>query len=152
MRSVYKPGGDMYEDFEKGVQYLSAEEALEYRIFINEEGRAVDINGQLIDTRNSVYVDGVLQIPTDKAIFIMNENGEILFSKYQEVGKFHHSSFTAGAEISTGGEIWIENGEIIQISNNSGHYHPSKESLNFVLDELTKRGVNVTSIKISHGY
>ncbi|WP_128330261.1 hypothetical protein [Apibacter sp. HY039] len=57
----------------------------------------------------------------------MSKKGNIYISKYNEVGKFHHSSLVAGEEVAAAGEIIIENGIIKMITNKSGHYLPNIE-------------------------
>ncbi|WP_271729868.1 deaminase domain-containing protein [Aquimarina algiphila] len=42
----------------------------------------------------------------------MSEDGKIYISKYNEFGKFHHSSFLSGQSIAAAGEIKIDNGII----------------------------------------
>lgn len=65
----------------------------------------------------------------------MSEEGKIYISKNYGYGKFHHSSFLAGKPISAGGEIFIEQGLIKEIINDSGHYMPS---LNFVKENVLR--------------
>ncbi|WP_378181399.1 fibronectin type III domain-containing protein [Aquimarina sp. SS2-1] len=116
--------GSMAE-FEKGVKYLNESQRLEYEVFVQYD-RIVDSNGNLVNTKGSVEIrnDG-LSYDTDKAIFVMSENGKIYISKNRAYGEFHHSSFLSGEKISAAGEITIENGIIKIISNESGHYKPS---------------------------
>lgn len=77
----------------------------------------------------------------------MDANGHIFASKSHSVGVFHHSSFLQGKPVSAAGEIEVQNGEILLVTNNSGHYRPNKNvSEQFIL-ELKVRGVNTNNIK-----
>ena len=70
----------------------------------------------------------------------MSENGKIYISKYNEFGKFHHSSFLSGEKVAAAGEISINKGIIKVVNNRSGHYMPNIGNVkNNVLDELDSR-------------
>ena len=64
-------------------------------------------------------------------------------------GSFHHSSFFAGEPITAGGNIVFSEGKIVSISNESGHYHPSKESVDLFVSILKSENtiLNGTQIK-----
>ncbi len=55
---------------------------------------------------------------------------------------FHHSSFLRNQRIAAAGELSVEFGELTFVSNASGHYKPSTQSLMHLLNELTSRGVD----------
>lgn len=114
------------------VKYLTPAELEKYRIRF-EGGKAYDANGKLFDT---------IKITSGRAIFVMDEHGNIYASKAPKVGEFHHSSFLAGRPVAGAGEIEAMSGEITAISNNSGHYKPNAEIMVQVMDELKKQGVN----------
>ncbi|MDQ3111790.1 MAG: hypothetical protein M3R17_18025 [Bacteroidota bacterium] len=44
----------------------------------------------------------------------------------------------------------IENGIITELNNQSGHYWPLPETLKFILNELEKRAVDISKIKVNH--
>ncbi len=79
----------------------------------------------------------------------MDANGRIFASKFQAVGEFHHSSFLSGKPVASAGEIEVANGDVIEISNKSGHYKPEQELNKQVLNELNNQGVNTEKIKIT---
>ena len=122
-------------EFEKGVTYLNDIERQEYEVFVQHD-RIVDGKGNLVDTTESVSVlaDKSKDI-SNKAIFVMSEDGKIYISTYNEVGKFHHSSFLSGKKIAAAGEIQIKNGLIKLVTNESGHYKPS---ITMIKDNLLK--------------
>lgn len=47
----------------------------------------------------------------------------------QTKGLFHHSSFVRGKDVICAGSMVVENGKLKDISNMSGHYHPSADRL-----------------------
>jgi len=130
---IYTGGSKIY--FEKGVKYLTEKEREVYEVFVQHD-KIVDVKGNLVDTNGSNYISiHGDSIPTNRAIFVMSEEGKIYLSKEYAYGKFHHSSFLAGKPISSGGEIYIEKGVIKEVTNDSGHYTPS---LDFVKKNTLK--------------
>jgi hypothetical protein len=136
---TFAKGGRM-EDFEKAVDYLDEIERKQYEVFVQHD-RIVDINGELIDTSDSIKKDFFgNSINTNKAIFIMSKRGTLYISKTPVVGKFHHSSFLKGGETAAAGEIIIEKGIIKLVTDNSGHYqHLLKTVKNNLMKELNNR-------------
>lgn len=65
--------------------------------------------------------------------------------------KFHHSSFLSGAPVMLAGTMRVNDGKLIYISNNSGHYAPKiadllngvKELPNCGLDQAARHDVSV---------
>jgi len=122
-------------EFEKGVKYLTEKERETYEVFVQYD-KIVNAEGKLVDSTNSIFIPkGGKPTNTNMAIFVMSEEGKIYISKNYGYGKFHHSSFLAGKPISAGGEIFIEQGLIKEITNDSGHYMPG---LNFVKENVLK--------------
>lgn len=122
-------------EFEKGVKYLTEKEREAYEVFVQYD-KIVDAEGKLMDSTNSIFIPkGGKPTNTNMAIFVMSEEGKIYISKNYGYGKFHHSSFLEGKPISAGGEIFIEQGLIKEITNDSGHYMPG---LNFVKENVLK--------------
>jgi hypothetical protein len=149
-----KPVASKYVGEETGsvwgtkVKYLSEAERKKYKLTI-KDGRLYDSVGELFDTKSasSVFPDG-----GGKAIFVMDEYGNIYASKMQAVGEFHHSSFLAGKPVAAAGEISIENGVVKEITRRSGHYMPSEKHLNQFVTELRSQGVGTETVKIVSGF
>jgi hypothetical protein len=64
---------------------------------------------------------------------------------------FNHSSFNAGREIMCAGMIWIRNGKLKHLDNESGHYKPSWENLVQAVRFLHEEGTDVSGARIG-GY
>ena len=64
---------------------------------------------------------------------VLPETGEVRFSEYPRPKcKIHHSELCNDSEVIGAGLFKLHNGEIICISNESGHYGPDGMSLVFV--------------------
>jgi hypothetical protein len=130
------PGG-------RPVTYLDDSARAEYRLSV-QDGKLYDADGDPFDTSAATtHWSG-----QGRAIFVMDENGNIYASNRQVVGEFHHSSLLGGAPVAGAGELEVSNGELRLISNNSGHYLPSRAMTQRVLDVLASRGIDVSKVKI----
>lgn len=73
--------------------------------------------------------------------FVVNNNGDLL------IGKGHFKLNNKLHTLYFAGRLKIENGKIIYIDNDSGHYSPNKESLYVFYDIINKLGFVNTSIE-----
>lgn len=113
------PGNDV---FGTPVHYLDDIERQDYKLHVDDEGLLRDADGDLFDTSAGKSVHS-----TDpRAIFVMDQQGNLFASNHQAVGHFHHSSFLGGHPVGAAGELGVKDGKVQLISNNSGHYQPSK--------------------------
>jgi hypothetical protein len=122
--------------FGTSVKYLGATERQAYKVTI-KNGLMMDANGKPLDTKDASSAFGP---GFGRAIFVMDKDGTLYASNEQTEGKFHHSSFLAGAPVAAAGEIRVENGVMKEVSRRSGHYCPSKEQLDNFLSEIKKQG------------
>lgn len=64
----------------------------------------------------------------DALIFVIPSDEQVYINR-QEIYSIHHSSEFAGGTLLSAGEIAIEEGKIIHISNSSGHYKPTPKDM-----------------------
>lgn len=124
------PGNNIW--FGSVVRYLTRAERASYVIYFRN-GLLYSADEALLDTRDalSLHSDG-------RAIFVMTATGTFYASKYQMVGEFHHSSFVAGAPVAAAGEIEVIQGELITLSDRSGHYLPGQQFTRQAIDRLER--------------
>lgn len=124
------------------VKYLNADERKQYEVtFV--EGMAMR-EGIPFNSSSEVSIFSGKGI----AIYALSADGKLYVGSHDK-GKFHHSSFLAGAPVIGAGEIQMdEEGQIIFLSPNSGHYNPSKKELLAVLQWLQEKGVNLKNVKL----
>jgi hypothetical protein len=123
------------------VKYLDDAEREAHRLHVRD-GKLYDASGKLFDTRAAqTHFSG-----NGRAIFVMDDQGRIYASTYQEVGKFHHSSLLAGKPVTSAGELVVENGVLKTVSNRSGHYRPPAEINEQVFKSLEAQGVDVSRV------
>lgn len=69
-------------------------------------------------------------------IFVTDPRQKHFYVGKKKSGYFQHSSFLKGGAIGSAGLIKISHGKVIGIRNHSGHYRPSKDSLDPALKLL----------------
>jgi hypothetical protein len=77
-----------------------------------------------------------------RAIFVMDEQGNLYASTYQRIGDFHHSTLADGRKVAPAGEIAVTEGKIQHVTSASGHYHPGMREMQNLADELTRNGLH----------
>lgn len=103
------------------------------KVGFNAHGHLLDAGGKPLDTSKMVTASS----GPGHAIYVMSATGSIHVSSHS-VGERHHSSLLAASEawISGAGEIRVRNGELLWISNKSGHYQPTLNHFLQVLHQL----------------
>jgi hypothetical protein len=81
------------------------------------------------------------------ALYVLSPQGDI-YSGDGEVFWAHHSSFLAGGNVAAAGMMKVVDGEIIWLSNSSGHYRPGAKFLHNILGVLEGNGVNLSSVTV----
>lgn len=84
-----------------------------------------------------------------KYIYVMDGDGNIYTGNKREVT--HHSSFLAGNPAASAGHWRVINGRVEHMNAESGHYQPTSDYCDQIIEELKKRGANVTEIEKSFG-
>lgn len=100
------------EDCQQNSLYLYAEERKRYEVEFTANGELRNHEGKVL---NGEY------------IYVMSPGGKLYAALPSEVK--HHSYFLAGEQVKCAGMIKIENGKLIQLSNESGHYKPDTDDL-----------------------
>lgn len=70
---------------------------------------------------------------TDELNFVITTLGEL------KIGNGHYFMSSEASEVLSAGSLRFESGKIKSISNGSGHYKPSLDELNLVIDEVFKK-------------
>lgn len=125
-----------------GVLYLDKHDASAYHLVNIKKGKLY-LGDQLLDSSDALELGphDSKPVSSKRAIYVISQDGKLYVSKYSFAGKFHHSSFLAGAPVISAGMMVVENGVIKSINDQSGHYLPA--ACNF------KNGIRVL---IEQGY
>ena len=131
-----------------GVQYLTSAQRAQCCVEIDNgklhlrtyEGSTFKALEPITSTAGGVGFGGQGQ----GMIWVQGPSGRFYTSKDFEVGKFHHSTFLAGADVNAAGTWHIDRGHITSINALSGHYKPPLEALQNAIRDLMDAGVVFT--------
>ena len=132
------------------AKYLG-EEKLGIRYFTNLQRTPHQVYacGKLLCDAQGRQLDPELGRPNHgsrngKAIFVIDPQGRIWLTFDHKYGRIHHSSLVAGGPVLAAGEMLIDTGQLISISNESGHYHPPPASIDVALTILRLMGIDTS--------
>jgi len=123
------------------VQYLTSEERQKYQLFVHK-GKLVDSSGIPFDTSTAT----TLWSDQGAAICVMDEEGNLFAARDQIQGEFHHSSFLSGGPVAFAGEVVVDDGRLIAVSNKSGHYRPPGSSIEQLKTQLDMHGLDTANV------
>jgi hypothetical protein len=133
------PERSFFRDMVPGssVHYMDDAEREAHRIFQGPDGLLYRSDGTLFDTSSgaSVHAGG-----GGRAIFVMDEHGNMYASNHQQVGYFHHSTFLGGENVASAGELQVTNGQVNLVTDHSGHYQPGRSYTQQVVNRLQAGG------------
>ncbi|WP_433260099.1 hypothetical protein ACQPZF_23095 [Actinosynnema sp. CS-041913] len=121
----------------RSVRRLSPQEREAHRVFVDGSGnlrRARD--GSLYDTQSGTSAWG-----GQRAIFVMDGNGNMYASNHHAPGHFHHSSLAGGHPVAAAGELSVTNGRVNYATAASGHYQPGPEHMSNLAQEFSRNGI-----------
>ena len=82
-------------------------------------------------------------------IYVMSPGGHF-YADQHRVGLFHHTTFLEGGDVAGAGEICTDaSGRLKHITNKSGHYIPTDDSMFYVLEALVARGVSLRGVGLT---
>ena len=135
------PGNNVWPG--QQVTYLDDAGREAYRV-VPRDGKLVDVNGAPFDSAAGASAHS----GAGKAIYVMDEQGNVYASNYHGVGEFHHSSFMGGKPVSGAGELEVRNGEVIGITDRSGHYTPTQDMTRQTVERLRQQGIPIRDDQI----
>lgn len=140
--------GTNYKELEMRTKYIDSpknRESHKINFMKSEKNEVFLINkGEVFDTSNKATA-----FSKGSAIFVIDSSGEI-YTGIHKLGAFHHSSFLGGGAVMGAGEIQTNSeGQIIGITNKSGHYRPNTEETLRMLQIFADKGVDLSKVTLS---
>lgn len=130
------------------LHVMDPAELEQHRLFV-QDGKLFQVGtGQPFDTSAARTWDG----PTGRAMFVMDEHGNIFASLEQERHTLHHSSFFGGGPVAGAGEIQAVDGVPTVVTRRSGHYSPDLTHFQQVMRVLQEQGFDVSRITFTDGF
>ncbi|KAI8000074.1 IQ domain-containing protein IQM3 [Camellia lanceoleosa] len=111
------------------VKYLGPLEREQYEYIV--------VEGKIVNKQSGNFLDTIKGMPRVKWIFVVSTSKRpyacylnFFFYYFQKKkGLFHHSSFLSGGATLATGRLEVEDGTLKSISQYSGHYQPTDDSL-----------------------
>jgi hypothetical protein len=136
-------GGHINDLKKDGVKYCTPRERDAY--LLNVSG------GQVRDAGNADYHTGSKRTAFSGdgwAIYVVDFDNNF-YAESHVVNQFHHSSFLAGAPVQAGGEIAVNQGRVVAITNKTGHYKAGAAELKRALQLLQRGGVDLATVAVN---
>ena len=125
------------------VRYMDDATREQHRLFVRDGKLYNAKDGTPFDTSQATTAHTA---GGGRAMYVMDRNGNLYARNHQEVGVWHHSSFLRGDDVAGAGELDVRDGVVNVISRKSGHYMPTEEAQQQVLDELRRQGLDTSRI------
>jgi hypothetical protein len=146
MRAKYE-GEEVRRVFGQSVTHLTPTQRQAFKVTIK--------NGLMLDARGKPFSSekpGLFGKSNTDALFVMDATGDIYAARVDKnSSKFHHSSFLAGAPVAAAGELHVKDGEVLGVTNRTGHYLTNKEQIDGFVDELYGRGAADMAVQYVRG-
>jgi len=68
-------------------------------------------------------------VPDGKYIYVVRMDRTISYYNREAGSRFPHPNLSRGANVLSAGEMVLQNGQVIELNNHSGHFQPSSLSL-----------------------
>lgn len=124
------------------VAYKDAGQRSRYELRIGGDGTLYGADGTPYSSRDA---DGNPR----EAVIVLDPNGKLYASTEHRERRFHHSSLVAGGPVAFAGMGMFEEGALVSVNNQSGHYPGDKRVLEQFLRFLDVYGVSVRDTSVS---
>jgi hypothetical protein len=142
----------------KSAQYLSPPEADKYRIDFRG-GVAYQMPLEVGKTEMLVAETSRLKaigkaMQEGHAGFVLSMGGDFYSAQHSTIGgegkqqSFFHSSYMAGGTVRCAGTWKIVGGQVLEITDASGHYRPTKQHLLSAIESLKSYGANISNLQV----
>ncbi|KHD87788.1 MAG: hypothetical protein OM95_12300 [Bdellovibrio sp. ArHS] len=125
------------------VHYYSMAEKNAFEL-IPQNGLLVHRNGKKADSPFDAE-----SLSFESALLVIDKDLRIFILPFEERGRFHHSSLSAGEDVLFAGTAAFNAGVLRELSDQSGHYKPSPQQTLIAIKELQKMGVDLSMLKLS---
>lgn len=84
-----------------------------------------------------------------EALIVWSADEKLLVLPFESRGLYHHSSLSRGKAVLFAGTITIANGQILEVSDFSGHYKPNSDSLRRFISFIASQHINLKKLVVS---
>src|SRR5439155_15548923 len=139
-----------YDELEREskLQYFTAAEREAYRITVQGGLLYGHLPGNKEPYDTKSFGAALMNVEEGFAAFVVSATSPAMYAGEAELGKLHHSSFMAGAPVLSAGLIQVEQGRLVRITNQSGHYRPCAEHLYNALLFLHRNHLPLSGVRV----
>lgn len=123
---------------EQQIKYLSPEQRRHYEVAIYHGKLFYKVSGELVHTGSA---------KNDRWIFVLSPSDRLYIGRKQP-GVIQHSSFLAGGATVAAGRLVVEHGILKLMEAHSGHYRPSPENFEALVQRLVQSGADLHLAKV----
>jgi len=102
-------------------------------------------DGKLYDSQGRALQGGEDDLP---GIFVIDRKGQMYYHAEPDAGRFHHSTFLAGEDVLSAGQIKVKDGKLLEYQDQSGHYKPKAIHTYQGIYTLLKQGVDFDGVNL----
>ena len=128
------------------ILYASPKQQDKFFVTFNKENLLVDKQGIIINTTNARLLSRTpgmtVYVYTHKGLYLFPDENE---KNYQAL--IRHSSLLAGHPVLCAGMMGVRNGKIMALTNESGHYQPTKRDFDKFIAYL-KQKIDLSHVSI----
>ena len=121
------------------TKYLETESMRKKFAVYVRDGKLYDSQGRTLQT-----VDDELP-----GIFVIDKKGQIYYHAETDPGRFHHSTFLAGEDVLSAGQIRVKDGKLLEYQDQSGHYKPKAIHTYQGIYTMLKQGVDFDGVHLN---
>ena len=124
------------------VKYCTREERQDYLITVR--------GGKIYNASDTLYHTGDKRTAFSGAgwaIYVVDHDNNF-YSNTHIVNEFHHSSFMSGCPVQAAGELCVNQGTLIAITNKTGHYKAGTAELTRTLFLMKRGGVDLKNVLV----
>lgn len=125
------------------VTYYTQEQQRQAKLTVAENGKVLNADTQNASTAKARTEDSGPGFGT----FAIDEEGRF-FTGSHRPGSEYHSSLVSGNPVRAAGEIRVENGQLLEITNKTGHYKTSRDQLITILKDLQSQGYDLSKTTV----
>lgn len=140
---IGRDGGNAGPDALRRVTYCTPEERWSKCLSVR--------GGVILDADGEPYHTGQKKTEFSGpgwAIYVVGFDG-VFYSESHAVNRFHHSSFFGGAPVKAAGELAVDAGRLVALTNKTGHYRAGPGELAFALGLLRDGGVRLADVAVN---
>lgn len=135
--------------FDAMAAFYTDEEREKHRVIANDAGRCTDVVQKKVVNFGPLADQWEMgkEGTSSKFVWVMDDSGNLYVDFHNREAGLFHSAMMGGYRPIGAGEICIEDGFIVMLNEDSGHYAPQGR-LGLVVEELQNQGFKLPNVTL----